>query len=166
MSRCDADCPVPDRREFLKQVTLAVGAAMAALSASPRDAAALPMTLGRALRVFGDEVSYPIPTADGATIDKQNEVILVRWSGAIYAFTLSCPHQNTALRWLGGDGRFQCPKHKSKYQPDGTFMSGRATRNMDRFAVRKDGTKIVVNLARLYRSDRQQAQWAAARVSA
>jgi nitrite reductase/ring-hydroxylating ferredoxin subunit len=165
MSRCDAGCPVPDRREFLKQVTLALGAAMATLSASPREAAALPMALGRALQVLGDEVSYPIPTADGATIDKQNEVILVRWSGAIYAFTLSCPHQNTALRWLGGDGRFQCPKHKSKYQPDGAFMSGRATRNMDRFAVRKEGKNIIVNLARLYRSDRQQAQWTAARVS-
>ena len=25
--------------------------------------------------------------------------ILVRWSDQVYAFNLSCPHQNTALRW-------------------------------------------------------------------
>ena len=139
---------------------------MAALAATPREAAALPMSLAEALRKLGDELTYPIPTADGATIDKDNEVILVRWQGELYAFALSCPHQNTALRWQEGDGRFQCPKHKSKYQPDGTFISGRATRNMDRFAIRKDGKNVVVNVGKVYASDKQRAEWTGARVTA
>jgi Rieske Fe-S protein len=80
----------------------------------------------------------------------------------IYAFALACPHENTALRWRPQDQRFQCPRHESKYQPDGTFLSGRATRNMDRFALRLDGQKIVVNLAKLYQSDRQKTEWEAA----
>lgn len=164
MTDCTDGCGLPGRRQFLKEATLALGAVMAALSATPREAAAMPISLGHALRVLGDEVTYPLPAADGATIDRDNEVILVRWKNAVYAFALSCPHQNTALKWLDSDQRFQCPKHKSKYQPDGTFMSGRATRNMDRFALRKDGKNVVVNLAKLYESDKQQVLWDEARL--
>ena len=138
---------------------------MAALAASPRDATALPLVLGSASETKGDELTYPIPEADGATIDRANEVILVRWKGQIFAFALSCPHQNTALKWLNSpDTRFQCPKHKSKYQPDGTFISGRATRNMDRFAVRKSGKSLVVSVDKLFRNDKQGPAWTSAKV--
>lgn len=163
MSDC-TDCPSPERRQFLRDVTAAVAGIMAALSASPREANALPLSLGTALAAAGDELTYPVPAADGATIDRDNEVILVRWKGQAYAFSLSCPHQNTALRWRDGDGRFQCPKHKSRYEPDGTFISGRATRNMDRFAVGKNGKSLVVNVAKLYRNDKQAEEWASAKV--
>jgi Rieske Fe-S protein len=158
------DCRAPGRRQFLREVTAAVAAIMAALSATPGEAHALPLSLGSALRVVGDELTYPVPTADGATIDRDNEVILVRWKGEVFAFSLSCPHQNTALRWMDADSRFQCPKHKSKYQPDGTFISGRATRNMDRFAIRKNGKNLVVNVDQLYRNDKQAVDWATAKV--
>jgi Rieske Fe-S protein len=159
------DCPAPDRRRFLRDVTVAVAGIMAALAASPRDATALPLSLSSASETQGDELTYPIPEADGATIDRANEVILVRWKGQIFAFALSCPHQNTALKWLNSpDTRFQCPKHKSKYQPDGTFISGRATRNMDRFAVRKSGKSLVVSVDKLFRNDKQGPAWALAKV--
>ena len=104
-------------------------------------------------------VTYPIPASDGATIDKDNDVILARYQGKVYAFGLACPHQNTALRWLAPEGRFQCPKHKSKYTPDGIFLSGRATRSMDRYAVRKTANAIVANIDALYRQDKDAAQW-------
>jgi Rieske Fe-S protein len=74
-------------------------------------------------------------------------------------------NQRTALRWRQEEMRFQCPRHGSKYQPDGTFISGRATRNMDRFAVQRQGEAILVDLNRLYRSDEQAALWTAAVVS-
>ena len=107
---------------------------------------------------------YPIPATDGVTIDDKNEVILVRWQSQIYAFNLSCPHQNTALKWLAADGRFQCPKHKSRYQPDGTFISGRATRNMDRLPIKRDGSSVVVDVDHAFESDKDQAAWRAATV--
>src|SRR5207253_9283476 len=88
-----------------------------------------------ALARDGNVVSYAVPAANGAQIDKQNEVILVRWNDEVFAFNLSCPHKRTALRWEPDNSRFQCPKHHSKYQPDGTFISGKATRNMDRFPI-------------------------------
>jgi nitrite reductase/ring-hydroxylating ferredoxin subunit len=108
--------------------------------------------------------SYPIPAQDGVTIDRGNQVILVRYHSHVYAFALSCPHQNTALRWQEAEGRFQCPKHHSKYQPDGVFMSGRATRGMDRYEVRRDGDAVVVNLDHLIRDDKDHAGWLAATI--
>lgn len=163
MSDCTGGCEQPARRDFLRGAAVAL---IAALALEPKDLPAFPISRGAALQRLGDTVSYPLPAADGATIDDENEVILVRWQNAVFAFALSCPHQNTALRWLANDGRFQCPKHKSKYKPDGTFISGRATRNMDRFGIKKDAGKVVVDLNQLYESDKQNTAWAAATVSA
>ena len=121
--------------------------------------------VGRALRVQGTDVTYPIPTADGATIDKEEQVILVRFQGVVYAFNLSCPHQNTALKWIAEDQRFQCPKHKSRYEPDGTFISGRATRGMDRLAIKRNGDVVVVNVDVMFQQDKDLAGWTAAKVT-
>jgi Rieske Fe-S protein len=112
----------------------------------------------------GDERRYPIPGADGVSIDREGQVMLARSKGQAYAFSLSCPHENTALRWRQNDVRFQCPRHESKYAPDGTFLSGRATRNIDRFAIRREGSTLIVNVNRLYRSDTNAAEWRAASV--
>ena len=125
-------------------------------------ARALPWRLTSTLGGVGKSKAYALPAADGVEIDGDNDVILVRWHGSVYAFALSCPHQNTALRWLNADARFQCPKHKSKYQPDGTFISGRATRSMDRFDVRVEGSSVLVDLDRLHQQDTDPAGWAAA----
>ncbi len=113
----------------------------------------------------GDERTYPIPREDGATIDRDAQVILVRSEQHLFAFNLACPHENTALRWRAEDHRFQCPRHESKYQPDGTFISGRATRNMDRFAIRRSGDSVAVDLSKLYRSDQQASDWSKASVT-
>jgi Rieske Fe-S protein len=150
MPDCARTCALHDRRGFLRD------AAMASL------AFALPVKLITAYARGADGPRYPVPATDGAQIDRDNQVILVRWQNAVYAFNLSCPHQNTALRWDGADNRFQCPKHHSRYQPDGTFIDGRATRNMDRLALRRDAEMIVVNVDAMYKSDEDKAGWAAA----
>ncbi len=106
--------------------------------------------------------AFPIPAGDGATIDKQTGVILVRLQGKVMAFNLACPHENTALRWKQAVGRFECTKHDSKYSPDGTFIGGRATRNMDRLKIERDGATVVVDLSNLIKSDAQAAEWKAA----
>jgi nitrite reductase/ring-hydroxylating ferredoxin subunit len=107
-------------------------------------------------------VKYAVPAGDGVSIDKANEVILVRYQGQVFGFNLACPHENYALRWREKDVRFQCPEHQSRYQPDGTFVDGRATRNMDRFAIRHEGGDVVVDIDLLYRSDKQPNEWKAA----
>jgi Rieske Fe-S protein len=150
------------RREFLGQAAGAAAVALLGLGVTANRLAALPVTVGDAAAESGDLRTYPIPAADGVTIDKKNQVILVRYEQAIYAFALSCPHENAALRWRAGDKRFQCPRHESKYAPDGQFLSGRATRNMDRFGIVHQENSVVVDLAKYYRSDKNKDEWAAA----
>ena len=89
-------------------------------------------------------------------------MIVVRWQSAVFVFSLACPHQNTALKWSAQDAQFQCPKHHSKYRPDGSFIEGRATRGMDRFAVKRDGDRVIVDLDKLYQQDKDTAEWKAA----
>lgn len=113
----------------------------------------------------GSERTYAIPTKDGVSIDKGAQVILVRSGQKVIAFNLACPHENTALKWRDGDKRFQCPKHESRYTPEGVFTEGRATRNMDRLAIRREGMKVIVGLDRLFKSDQNAADWAAAVVT-
>ena len=160
-SSCDG-CRLRHRREFLREAATLVAGSLLAAGLTPGGAAALPVRWGRAILSRDDERTYPIPTEDGATIDDKEQVILVRYQQKAYAFNLSCPHQNTALRWHPEDNQFQCPKHHSRYQPDGVFISGRATRSMDRFAVRRDGSNMVVDLDKLYRQDENPDQWTSA----
>ena len=155
----EKDC----RRSFLK----CAGAmfSLAALGIPDLEGAALPVAFGASASESGSERRYPIPAADGVTIDRKNQVITVRYQQHLYAFNLACPHENTALKWLAKDNRFQCPKHESKYQPNGTFTSGRATRNMDRLSIRRDGNDLYVDLSHIIKSDTDSAGWAAAAIA-
>ena len=60
------------------------------------------------------EKSYPIPAADGVSIDRGARVILVRHANHVYAFSMACPHEQAAVKWLKKDNRFQCSKHDSE----------------------------------------------------
>ena len=147
------------RRDFLR-TALTGAASLAALSTlGPTNAIA-----ALAPRAPGGSVRYALPAADGVSIDSANEVILCRSNGDVFAFALSCPHQNTALKTMPKNAGFQCARHKSKYLPNGTFVSGRATRNMDRLQITRDGAQIVVDPDIAFESDVDPAKWAAALV--
>lgn len=159
-SNC-AGCVLGSRRSFFGRLSGLV----AALAVSEEWAHALGTgVVGEAAgeRVGQATLSYPVPAADGVSIDKNEQIILVRFHQKVYAFPLACPHENTALRWRQGDQRFQCARHGSRYTPDGTFISGRATRNMDRYAVSRNGSSVVVDLTKLFQSDTHAAEWGAA----
>jgi len=158
---CSGECPIA-RRVFLKDVSM-FAAALVAAGLAPRGAvAATPL---RALSRDRVEVKYPIPPADGVQFDDKNEVILVRYQGHVYAFALSCPHQNTALKKDPSGSGFYCTKHESRYKFDGQFISGRATRNMDRLVIRREGNAVVVDVDKWYESDSEPTQWANAQVT-
>ena len=145
------------RRDFLR-TALTGAASIATLSTlGPVNAIA-----ALAPRRPGGAVRYAVPATDGVSIDSANEVILCRSNGEMYAFALSCPHQNTALKTMPKNAGFQCARHKSKYLPNGTFVSGRATRNMDRLQIARDGAQIVVDPDIAFESDVDPAKWAAA----
>lgn len=150
----------PSRREFL-QIAGCVGIAFGLLGLNPGDASALPVAFTEG-SASGGERQYPIPPGDSVNIDRQAQLIVVRFNGHAYVFALSCPHQNNALKWVQKDHRFQCTKHDSHYQPDGVYTSGRATRNMDRYAIRREGDSILVDLHHWFQSDKDPKGWAAA----
>lgn len=162
---CDG-CPLVDegamkRRDFVREAVAVSLGAIGALAGLADPLPAMPVTFvsgsgARAAR------AYPIPAADGVAIDREESVIIARSGQRVFAFSLACPHQNTALRWEAKNNRFQCPKHKSRYQPDGVFIEGRATRGLDRFAVQRDAAQVLVDLDALYRQDKHPAEWAAA----
>ncbi|MEK7400882.1 MAG: Rieske (2Fe-2S) protein [Gemmatimonadota bacterium] len=156
-------CPASDavrRRDFLRDLVTGAVVAAGMVGVGPLPAAALPVSFGAGSGTRDDK-TYALPAADGVVIDKDESVIIARFQNRAYAFSLACPHQNTALRWEAKAGRFQCPKHKSRYQPDGVFIDGRATRGLDRLAVRRDGERLLVNLDAAYEEDKH-AEWKSA----
>jgi len=150
------------RREFFR-VGLGATLAGAVLGALPRSLAALPLDWIDG-REDGTTMRYPVPTEDSIRVDRSREVILVRHESMMFAFALSCPHQRSMLRWRAKKGRFQCTKHHSEYSPEGVYIKGRATRNMDRLAIRLEDDQVVVDRTVVYRSDEDPEGWAAAQV--
>ncbi len=61
-----------------------------------------------------------------------------------------------------GESHFVCSKHDSVYRLDGVYIGGRATRNLDRFPVRRQGNSVVVNVVTMIQSDLNKAEWEAA----
>ncbi len=161
---CPTDCEdQPGRRAFLKDGLMALAALTAiGATASPLDALTRVYATGSAR---GSTVRYPLPTADGATIDEANKVILARYAGAVHAFSLECPHKQSPVEWQPDAARFYCPKHKSTFQPEGTLIQGKAERSLDRFPVTVEGTEVVVDTAARIRSDLNADTWAAAKAA-
>ena len=155
------DCPLHTRRDFMRDAGQAVALTLAASSLFPRSALAAPRFIA-ALAANGREVRYGLPAVDCVSIDADNEVILARTANRVFAFSLACPHQRTALRWEDANDRFRCPKHKSIFRPDGALVEGKATRPMDRFAIRRDGDAVFVATGAVLRFDRDRAEWEAA----
>ena len=148
------------RRRFL-QAAGVFGMAVAMLGVSPEASDVLPVFTAEGVQ-GGGEMRYPIPPSDSVNVDRTAQLIVARSQGHVYVFALACPHENNVVKWLPKDRRFQCTKHDSRYQPDGVHTSGRATRNMDRFVIRREGDSIVVDLHRWIQSDKDPAGWAAA----
>ncbi len=155
------------RRQFLRSGGCAA-AALAACVLLSADLRGLPILTASGEDIGADgreERRYPVPAADSVTVDHDAQVLLVRYQGHVFGMSLACPHEHAAVRWVEKDHRFQCTKHDSRYQQDGVHISGRATRNLDRFPIRRDGDAVVVTLDRVIQSDTDPAGWAAAVVA-
>lgn len=158
----DDACALQDRRDFLRLGLMAVGA-LTALGATPDRLAALERAFATGTRQ-GDDLRFPLPTADGATVDRANNLIIARFNGEAIAFVLECPHRGENVRWQANNNRFFCPKHESTFQPDGARIQGKADRGMDRYAIRREGNELIVTTTQKIRSTNVEA-WTAAKVT-
>ena len=74
----DTACPGPaSRRAFLREAASLLACATS-LGLTPGLDLGFAIARRPALRVVGDEAVYPLPPTDGATIDRDHAVILVR----------------------------------------------------------------------------------------
>ncbi len=153
-------CRYQSRRDFLKQG----GCGLFTLSALGIAADVILPVSAIAGAGAGKERTYAIPGEDGVNIDRGAHVIVVRYANKVYAFSMACPHEQAAVKWVKKDNRFMCTKHDSEYKPDGTYTTGHATRNLDRFPIRRDGASVIVNLDKVFQSDKHAEAWAAAAV--
>jgi nitrite reductase/ring-hydroxylating ferredoxin subunit len=166
---CDSDVcgdgtgPAASRRAFLRTAGC-FGMVLAACGLGSLDAAALPVAMMTGTQA-GSDKRYSIPSGDSVNIDRDAQLILVRYQSHVFVFALACPHENNAVKWVAKDHRFQCTKHDSQYQPDGVHTAGRATRNMDRYVIRHDGDSVVIDLHKWVQSDKDPAGWAAAQIA-
>ena len=152
------------RRAFLKTSAGCIGGAFALCALLPDSLDGLPVVFAEG-RAAGAERSYPLPATDSVTVDANAGMILARSAGKLHAFSLSCPHERAAVKWVPKDSRFSCTKHDSKYRPDGTYISGRATRGLDRFPIRREGDTVLVNLDLVFRFDKDPAGWQKAEIA-
>lgn len=161
------DCPVAaaSRRAFLRDVGLAVAATLVGAAGSPATALAQAVfeTIPSAAR--GRRLTYPIPAGDTVSVDSTNGVILARWQDRVYAFSAKCPHRGSKLEWRADERRVYCPKHKARFQADGTHDSGRRSRDLDRFDLRRQANSLEVDTGSLRRSDLDPTGWRAAVVT-
>ena len=160
---CGHDCDHDTgRRGFLRDGLMAV-AALTAIAGGAAPLQAMARDYATGLAALGT-VTFAVPAADGATIDRANKLILVRYRGMVHAFSLECPHRGTMVQWEAANNRFYCPKHKSTFQPEGTRIQGKSPRSLDRYPVRLEGGKVVVDTTTAIDIERDAAGWAAAGV--
>jgi nitrite reductase/ring-hydroxylating ferredoxin subunit len=143
------------RRQFLACgcLAIALGPAGGRLLSASSFATGLPS---------GRERVYAIPAADGVTVDTEAQLLLVRHENKAFAFGRACPHQAAAIRWVPARGQFQCTKHDSRFGAEGERLSGVAPRGLDRYGIRREGDRLVVDLDRTYRSNEDPAGWTSA----
>jgi len=79
-------CSLAPRRTFLLGMSSAVLTAMVG-SGWDAGASELPVSLASGMQGAGNSRTYAVPAEDGATIDRDAQVILVRLHGRAYAFT-------------------------------------------------------------------------------
>jgi cytochrome b6-f complex iron-sulfur subunit/menaquinol-cytochrome c reductase iron-sulfur subunit len=151
--------PAPQRRRFLAIVTEALGALLAAAAGLPLlGAAAHPLNRRRPPTISGGDQPLPlgvevkeVGAGEPVRIElratrrdawvRQDRVKLgacwlVREGERVRALSTVCPHLGCAVDWNGGEGRFECPCHDSRFDRAGRRLSGPSPRDMDDLETR------------------------------
>lgn len=155
------ECPIAtaNRRRFVRDAAMAVAATFLApaLLSSPALASLIAET--RPLKAKGPLLSYSIPGEEAVLVDSDNEVIIARTGRTVRAFSTRCPHKGAKLQWREAESKFFCPKHKARFDSSGDHVSGRRSRNLDRFAIRIQEGNLVVDTDAVLREDGDSTRW-------
>jgi Rieske Fe-S protein len=53
-------------------------------------------------------------------------------AGDVIQLLAACPHQGCPVEWDADEAQWVCPCHRSKFEPDGTLISGPAPSDLSR----------------------------------
>ena len=92
------------------------------------------------------EVVFQRKRLDGwRVVDQKNTAWVVKTDDKnVVAYTPQCTHLGCAYHYDEAQKNFLCPCHTSVFSIDGKVVSGPAPRPLDRYAVRIEGTKLLV----------------------
>ncbi len=161
-STANSSSPALDRRTFLRNSALFAVGVLVAQGLSPDSALADHARFIKPLESTARERAYGLPTHDSVSVDEAERLMLVRSNRKVYAFSLECPHRGRLLEWQPDGPQFYCPKHKARFSTEGANIGGRKTSALDRYALRRDGMRVVVALDQLLSMTDAPAEWAAA----
>jgi menaquinol-cytochrome c reductase iron-sulfur subunit len=148
-----------DRRTFQLRSIYALGAAIAGalgipaalyLFVPPKSRQAEEWVDAADLSKFAvnapEEVVFRRNRVDGwkVTSEKTTAWVVKQPDGRAIAFAPQCTHLGCAYRWDDRDGSFICPCHNSRFSKDGKVLSGPAPRPLDRYAIRIDGSHLLI----------------------
>jgi Rieske Fe-S protein len=130
------------RREFLGKLAAGslAGAGLLIVAGSLDLSIPPAISSSRSVKV-GSTSSYPVSRF--TFIPKAN-LFLYRERHTVSALSAICPHLGCVVR--RGEGGFRCPCHGSRFDEEGTVLSGPAARSLDWLMVRRapDGQLLVL----------------------
>ncbi len=66
-------------------------------------------------------------------------------NGGLIALYQKCPHLGCRVPFCSTSKQFECPCHGSVFNIKGEYIQGPTPRGMDRFAIRIEGDRVVVD---------------------
>ncbi len=137
-----------DRRDFLNLSWKLLGAGLAVEAAWTTFDILDPRPSG----AFGSEVEagnveeFPEGTVryflDGRFYVTSNQ-------GVLFALYQKCPHLGCRVPFCSTSKQFECPCHGSVFNIKGEYIQGPTPRGMDRFAIRVQGDRVVVDTGKV-----------------
>jgi menaquinol-cytochrome c reductase iron-sulfur subunit len=159
MSADVPDAPIPPRRRFVSQISVALSALAAVAAGVP----VIGFFFAPASR-RPPEPWHPVGKVDDFAIGETVEVHLtapwpVPWAGQsaevaawlrrtsaaeFVAYSLNCTHLGCPVRWVASAELFLCPCHGGVYYSDGSVAGGPPPRALSQYPVRIEGTQVLI----------------------
>jgi cytochrome b6-f complex iron-sulfur subunit len=140
--------PVPRRRVLL---LIGVGALAAGSLATVLEGCVGP-PVPVELDIDPDDLVPGTPTEVEFTVDLGGKAVpgsawlVKKSSGEIIAYDPRCTHGLCSYGWVPDAGQFSCNCHDGQFALDGTVISGKPTRPLDRLPVRITGDVVEVDV--------------------
>jgi len=111
---------------------------------------------GSILPLFIPEAKAYIVPAPSSSVSEQFAGQSVATDNLMALFQ-RCVHLGCRVPWCGPSQGFECPCHGSKYNSIGQYFAGPAPRNLDRFVVENQNSRLIIRTGQIVETPRAPA---------